>query len=114
MKTIQLNLKLLVDTFAGGSVNKFASEYLNDRSQNLTNWISGEKNPNVGKLCVLFETIPNLSLEWLFRGNGDMFLGNKEKELMLKIDEIERQKNEYKDRAELYEKLLKKEVDNLK
>ena len=32
---------------------------------------------------------------------------------MLKIDEIERQKNEYRDRAELYEKLLRKEVDNL-
>lgn len=114
MKIIQLNLKLLVDTFARGSVNKFANEYLNDRSQNLTNWISGEKNPNVGKLYVQFETIPNLSLEWLFRGNGDMLLGNKEKELMLKIDEIECQKNDYKDRAELYEKLLKKEVDNLK
>ena len=114
MKIIQLNLKLLVDTFAGGSVNKFANEYLDERSQNLTNWIEGVRNPNLEKLSKLFDTIPNLSLEWLFRGNGDMFLGNKEKELMLKIDEIERQKNEYKDRAELYEKLLRKEVDNSK
>jgi hypothetical protein len=114
MEIIQLNLKILINIFAGGSINKFAKEYLNDRSQNLTNWINGEKNPNIGKLYVLFETIPNLSLEWFFRGNGDMLLGNKEKELMLKIDTIEQQKNEYKDRAELYEKLLRKDIGHLR
>ena len=109
MKHIQKNLSILVKEFSNGSINKFANDYLGERSQNLTNWIQGKKSPNLEKLSILFETIEDLSLEWLFRGKGERLISKERKELERKMEQFE----DYKKRAELYEKILYKSVENL-
>jgi hypothetical protein len=111
MQIIQKNLQILVDEFSRGSINKFANDYLDDRSQNLTNWIKGDRNPNFEKLSKLFETIPNLSLEWLFRGKGSMIVSN-ENDVLLELEKWKIRASKIEQDNEMLKEVIRREHGN--
>lgn len=56
--------------YNGSNVN-FA-EFMNEKPNTTSNWISGTRKIGVDVVEKLKEKIPNLNLEWLFTGKGEM------------------------------------------
>jgi len=102
---VRENLQILGDTYSKKNVSAFSSDYLlEERSQNLSNWLKGLKKPNMEKLAILFVTIPDLSLEWFFRRKGKMLLSEEVTDMMIKEAEFK----ELKKREKMYEGIIQK------
>jgi len=68
--TIGERLKQLIDFF-GVSQNKFG-ESIGASSTLMSRWINGKHNPNMRAINKILELYPNVSSEWLLKGEGNM------------------------------------------
>lgn len=103
MKNLSKNLKTIVDIETGGNIHRFSNDYLQEeRSDKLRAWINGSRDPNLGEIDKVVESIKSkigkeLSLDWLVYNKGEMFVDyNKIKEdKKLVQDELDKVLEEY-------------------
>lgn len=91
------------------SLNKFSAK-INASQPTISAIVNGETKPSFGLLEKIFETYPQLSAEWMMRGDGKMFLGEPDDQ----IAELEKRHNEEIERLNTIISNLSSTINKLK
>ena len=91
----------------GKNKNQFA-EFLGLANSYISRYEQGTSEPGVKFIELLKKKIPNLDLNWLITGKGNMFISE------LTNKELYKENEKLKDKLEKYEYTIKETTDKLK
>ena len=75
-QTLKQRVEDVVKQYYNGSVNKFATA-LGIRQTTLNDQINGKSKISAAALLALLDVHPDISAEWLLRGDGPMYITEK-------------------------------------
>lgn len=80
-QTLKQRVEEVVKLHYNGSVNKFSAA-LDIRQTTLNDQINGKSKISAAALLALLDVHPDISAEWLLRGNGSMLLSQPQHETL--------------------------------
>lgn len=112
MQTFEERMKTLIDSVAGNA-NKFALSLGAERANMIYKVLKGETLPSLETIFRIKKVYPQINLEWLLNGDGEMFVTESQpQDKMLQPNEVismvtnQREKVTKNIEASFYEKML--------
>ncbi len=101
METFEQRMESLVKSVAGNA-NKFALSLGAERANMIYKVLKGETLPSLETIFRIKKVYPDINLEWLLNGNGNMFVQNHDENKQVN----ESQKENLALNQSLYEKII--------